>query len=65
MTVRYIRLRDLVLNLEGLAIARNLFDGDMDFVRARVEEIRDLVARMDEPPLSLGMNVEEFDPLTG
>jgi len=62
---RHIRLRDLVFGIEGLAISRNLFDGDMDFVRARVEEIGSLASRLDEAPLSLGMDVAELDPVEG
>jgi SAM-dependent methyltransferase len=62
---RYIRLRELVLGFEGLALLRGLVDASDDEMSARVAEIRDVVARMDDEPYATGMDVREADARAG
>jgi SAM-dependent methyltransferase len=40
-------------------------DGRDDEMAARIEEIRKIVARMDEPRFAIGLDAEELDPRTG
>lgn len=65
MTGRHIRLRELLLGFEGLALLRGLVDAADDEVDARMREIREIVAKLDEEPYSLGLDVPELDPRTG
>jgi SAM-dependent methyltransferase len=49
---RKFRVSELILGLEGLALLRNVVDGDDDFINARIEEIRRFATQLDEPSLS-------------
>lgn len=62
---RHVRLRELLLGVEGTALLRFLLDGEEDFVRRRVEGIRSLVDRFDDPSVALGVDVPEMDVESG
>lgn len=62
---RNIKLRELLLGFEGLALLRGLVDASDDEMDARIEEIRKIAAAMDDEPWSLGLDVPELDALTG
>src|SRR5579862_7069968 len=62
---RTICLRELLLGIEGAALFRHLTDCDQDFADERVEAIRGLLARFDEPQLAFGVEVPELDVETG
>lgn len=62
---RTICLRELVLGIEGAALFRHLTDCDQEFADARVEAIRGLLARFDDPQMSFGVEVPELDVETG
>jgi len=44
---RHLRLRELLVGIEGLALLRQLSEGDDDAARARIDEIRKLAAADD------------------
>jgi SAM-dependent methyltransferase len=44
---------------------RGLVDGSEDEMAARIEEIRKIVARMEDPRFAVGLDAEELDPRTG
>lgn len=62
---RTVRLGEFVLGVEGLAILRNLLVGDPERIRARVDEILRMTSVLDEPPLSLGMEVRDSELRAG
>jgi SAM-dependent methyltransferase len=62
---RNAKLSEFNLGFEGLALLRGLVDGDDERMAARVEEIRKIVARMDDPRFAGGLDVAELDPRTG
>jgi SAM-dependent methyltransferase len=60
---RQLRLRELILGYEGLALLRNAVDGDSDFVNARLGEIRRFMTTEDHPVTAPAL--EELDPSVG
>ena len=62
---RTICLGELLLGVEGAALFRHLLDCDQDFADARVDGLRTLLARFDEPQLSFRAEVPELDVETG
>src|SRR5690349_16303017 len=62
---RTICLGELLLGVEGAALFRHLVDCDQEFADARVDGLRQLLARYDEPQLSFGIEVPELDVETG
>lgn len=65
MAGRYVRLRDLLLGMQGLALLRGLIDGDDDEMSARMDEIRTIVADLDGDLYASGLHVSELDPRSG
>jgi SAM-dependent methyltransferase len=62
---RTIRLSELLLGIEGMALLRGLIDGgDTDMV-ARLDEIKRIVASLDDEPYSLSLDVAEHDARAG
>ena len=61
---RQVRLRELLVGVEGLALLRQLFGGDDESAAARVEEVRRIVAAEDGP-YSAGSEVPELDVRAG
>ena len=59
---RTVRLRELLLGVEGLALLRHLHDGDDAAAAARVEEVRRIV---DDPVLAAGEPTVEAAPRDG
>ncbi|HEY4021784.1 MAG TPA: class I SAM-dependent methyltransferase [Pseudonocardiaceae bacterium] len=59
---REVRLRDLLIGVEGLAILRNLYYGPADNAEQRIAEIRRLLAEDD---YTTGEPVTESDSVTG
>lgn len=62
---RTVRLGEFLLGVEGLAILRNLLAGDPETIRARVDEILRMTKALDEPPLSLGIEVRDSELRAG
>jgi ubiquinone/menaquinone biosynthesis C-methylase UbiE len=62
---RTIRLRELLLGYEGVALLRGLVDGSDEEMQARIEEIRNIATSMDNEPWSVGINVPELDARAG
>ncbi len=44
---------------------RGLIDGSDERMAARIEEIKKIVARMDDPRFAIGLDAEELDPRSG
>ena len=65
MAGRHIKLYELLLGFEGLALLRGLVDGSDHDMAARIEEIKQIVAKLDEEPYSFGLDVPELDPRSG
>ena len=59
------RIAELLLGTEGLALLRLAFTGDEVARGARVEEIRGLLARIDEPELAAPLAAPEYDLADG
>jgi hypothetical protein len=59
---RYVRLRDLLIGVEGLALLRHLYDGSVDDADRRIAEVRRL---LDDDAFSSGEPMREADPRTG
>ncbi len=62
---RSITLAEFTLGFEGLALLRGLFDASADEQRARVEEIKRILAEFDDAPWKLSLTVPERDALSG
>src|SRR5438874_7598019 len=56
---RRVRLLELTLGVEGLALMRSLFEDDPATVDARLADIARFVQDADEPPLSLALDFPE------
>ena len=59
---RHVRLRELLVGVEGLALLRHLYDGTDDDAERRLAEVRTLV---DDEAFSSGELTSEADPQTG
>jgi SAM-dependent methyltransferase len=59
---RNIRLRELLVGVEGLALLRHLYDGTDETADARLAEVRRL---LDDDALSAGEATTETDPRSG
>ncbi len=59
------RLAELLLGTEGLALLRLAFTGDEETREARVQEMRSLLARMDEPEFAAPLAAPEYDVAEG
>lgn len=58
-------LRQYVLGMQGVALLRLWLIGDPTAVQARLEEVRELAARLDEPGLAASVLEPELDPTSG
>src|SRR5579859_7183469 len=59
---RHVRLRELLLGVEGLALLRHLYDGTDDDADRRLDEVRHL---LDDEAFSGTEPTSEADPRTG
>jgi ubiquinone/menaquinone biosynthesis C-methylase UbiE len=59
---RHVRLRELLVGVEGLALLRDLYDGTDDVADERLAEVRRL---LDDEAFSVGELTSEADPRTG
>jgi ubiquinone/menaquinone biosynthesis C-methylase UbiE len=59
---RYVRLRELLLGIEGLALLRHLYDGTDAEADCRVAEVREILA---DSAFSAGEMMSEADPRAG
>jgi SAM-dependent methyltransferase len=59
---RHVRLRELLVGVEGLALLRHLYEGTDDAANVRLEEIRRL---LDDDALTTGEPVPEAEPRAG
>jgi len=62
---RHVRLREFLVGVEGLALFRNLVEGDDATAAARIEEVRRIVGADEEATYGLGIDVPELDARTG
>jgi SAM-dependent methyltransferase len=62
---RNIKLRELLLGFEGLALLRGLVDASDEDMSTRIEEIRKIATAMDDEPWALGIDVPELDARSG
>lgn len=62
---RHIRLRELLVAIEGLALFRRLFEADDERVQARIDEVRDILSDPDHATYGAGIDVPELDPRPG
>ena len=60
--VRHVRLRELLVGVEGLALLRHLYDGTDDEADRRLAEVRSL---LDDGAVSAAEVTREADPKTG
>jgi ubiquinone/menaquinone biosynthesis C-methylase UbiE len=59
---RYVRLRELLVGIEGLALLRHLYDGSSADAAARLAEVKRL---LDEEEFAVGEQTSEADLLDG
>jgi SAM-dependent methyltransferase len=59
---RHVRIRELLVGVEGLALLRHLYDGTDDAADRRIEEVRRV---LDDDTLSTGEPISEADPRAG
>lgn len=59
----HIRVRELMMGIEGLALLRNAIDGDEEFLSARAAEMRRLLDSADD--VGAGETLTEIDAATG
>jgi SAM-dependent methyltransferase len=62
---RHVRLRDLLVGVEGLALSRLLFEGDDATVAKRIEEVRRIVGESEAATFDVGLDVPERDARAG
>lgn len=62
---RVVRLRELLLGFEGLALLRGLVDGDDDAMHARVDEVKEIAAAADGELYGSGIEIPELDTRAG
>ena len=62
---RHIRLREVLVAVEGLAMLRELLDGDDRAASARVDELRRIVGLEEEASFGIGFDVPELDVVRG
>jgi ubiquinone/menaquinone biosynthesis C-methylase UbiE len=62
---RHVRLRELVLGIEGLAILRGLVDASEETQAGRIDEVRRVIDAYDDEPWTLGLEVFELDHRSG
>jgi SAM-dependent methyltransferase len=62
---RRVRLRELLLGVEGLALTRHLLDGDDEAAQARLDEVRRLVEQADDAILDAAVEVPELGVTEG
>ncbi|MEV7601324.1 class I SAM-dependent methyltransferase [Kitasatospora sp. NPDC089797] len=60
-----LRVRELILGIEGMALLRNAVGGDEAFLKARVEEIRRFATQDDEPMPDADAEIRELGPADG
>jgi SAM-dependent methyltransferase len=65
VVTRHVRLREFLVGVEGLALFRQLVEGDDETAEARIDEVRRIVGSVDEATFGLGTDVPELDPLAG
>jgi ubiquinone/menaquinone biosynthesis C-methylase UbiE len=59
---RNVRLREMLVGIEGLALLRHMYDGTDEAVEQRLSEIREL---LDDEAISSAEPTKEADPRTG
>jgi hypothetical protein len=62
---RHLRLRELLVGVEGLALLRQLFDRDDDVAEARLAEVRRLMEPAGDATLGAGLDVPELGVTEG
>jgi ubiquinone/menaquinone biosynthesis C-methylase UbiE len=62
---RHVRLRELLVGVEGLALFRHLVEGDDATAETRIDEVRRIVGTDEEATYGLGADVPELDPRAG
>jgi SAM-dependent methyltransferase len=62
---RHVRLEELLIGTEGLALLRNLYDGSDDDATARLSEVRAILNRSGDDERDPGELIVESDPPAG
>jgi hypothetical protein len=65
VTARHIRLRELLLGVEGLALLRQLLAGSDEHADARVAEMQRILSDAENTTFGLGSDVPELDVRAG
>ena len=62
---RHVRLSELLIGTEGLALLRNLYDGSDEEAATRLGEVRSILKRGDDDERHAGEPIAESDPRGG
>jgi len=62
---RHVRLREFLVGVEGLALFRQLVEGDDADAQARIDEVRRIVGTDEEAMYGLGMDIPELNARAG
>ena len=62
---RYVRLREFLVGVEGLALMRHLFVGEDAVAQRRIDEVRRITGGAEEDSFAAGMEVPELDAQRG
>jgi SAM-dependent methyltransferase len=65
VVTRHVRLREFLVGVEGLALFRQLVEGDDETAAARIDEVRRIVGSVEESTFGLGADVPELDARDG
>jgi SAM-dependent methyltransferase len=62
---RHVRLREILVAVEGLAVLRGMLDGDDEAAVARIEEVRRIVGHEEETTFGAGFDAPELGVVQG
>lgn len=62
---RHIRLRELLVGVEGVALLRQMFEGDVEASEARLAEVRRILDPAQEAVFGRGIDVPELEVVAG
>jgi ubiquinone/menaquinone biosynthesis C-methylase UbiE len=63
--MRHVRLRELLVGVEGIALMRGLFTGKNEVLERRIEEVRRIVSPAESDTFGLGADVPEMETAEG
>jgi hypothetical protein len=62
---RYVRLREFLVGIEGLALMRHLFVGEDEAAERRIDEVRRITGEAEEGRFAAGLEVPVLDARRG